>query len=83
MPVKFPAWVKPAADGLIAVGRQGAGTVVFSQIPPFQLRERYTKETKPADILDKELWKWTIHRSGTIGTLFSRVKKQTLLFPQV
>jgi hypothetical protein len=29
------------------------------------------------------LWKWMIDRTASIGVLFSRVKKQTLLFPRV
>jgi len=29
------------------------------------------------------LWKWTVGRSATIGTLFSRVKKRRLVFPRV
>jgi len=31
---------------------------------------------------DGMLWKWTVNRSATIGTLFSRIKKQMLLFPR-
>jgi Phage terminase large subunit (GpA) len=31
---------------------------------------------------DGVLWKWTVNRSATIGTLFSRVKKQMILFPR-
>lgn len=32
-------------------------------------------------VQDGMLWKWTVNRSATIGTVFARVKKQTLLFP--
>jgi hypothetical protein len=32
---------------------------------------------------DGVLVKWTVNRSATIGVLFGRVKKQTLLFPRV
>ena len=32
---------------------------------------------------DGVLTKWTVHRSATIGALFSRVKKQKILFPRV
>lgn len=32
---------------------------------------------------DGVLVKWTVNRSATIGALFSRVKKQSLLFPQL
>jgi hypothetical protein len=28
------------------------------------------------------LWKWTVNRSATIGTLFSRIKKKMLSFPR-
>jgi hypothetical protein len=28
------------------------------------------------------LWRWTVSRSGTIGTLFCRIKKQLLRFPR-
>jgi hypothetical protein len=32
---------------------------------------------------DGQLWKWTVNRSGSIGTLFARIKKRLLVFPQV
>jgi hypothetical protein len=32
---------------------------------------------------DGALMKWTVHRSASIGALFSRVKKQKILFPRV
>ena len=32
---------------------------------------------------DGALMKWTVHRSGSIGALFSRVKKRSILFPRV
>jgi hypothetical protein len=32
---------------------------------------------------DGVLWKWTVNRTASIGTVFSRVKKQMLLFPRV
>lgn len=32
---------------------------------------------------DGRLWKWTVNRSATIGAMFSRIKKQSLLFPRV
>jgi hypothetical protein len=32
-------------------------------------------------VRDGVLWRWTIHRSSSIGALFSRVRKKTLLFP--
>lgn len=33
-------------------------------------------------VQDGALWKWTVNRSATIGTVFARVKKQALLFPR-
>ena len=32
---------------------------------------------------DGALMKWTVHRSASIGALFSRVKKQKIIFPRV
>ena len=32
---------------------------------------------------DGAVWKWTVHRTGTIGHLFSRVKQQKILFPRI
>jgi len=32
---------------------------------------------------DGILWKWTVDRSGSIGAVFSRVKKKMILFPNV
>jgi hypothetical protein len=32
---------------------------------------------------DGALWKWTVNRSASIGTVFSRIKKQLLRFPRV
>lgn len=32
---------------------------------------------------DGDLWKWVVHRSATIGVLFSRVKKRLIRFPRV
>jgi len=32
---------------------------------------------------DGSLWRWTVGRSSSIGALFSRVKRQMLLFPRV
>jgi hypothetical protein len=32
---------------------------------------------------DGVLWLWTVNRSASIGTVFSRVKKRSLLFPRV
>jgi hypothetical protein len=29
------------------------------------------------------LWVWTVNRSASIGTVFGRVKKRTILFPRV
>jgi hypothetical protein len=36
-------------------------------------------EPKPEGVL----WQWTVNRSSTIGTLFTRIKKRLLLFPNV
>lgn len=33
-------------------------------------------------VQDGVLWKWPVDRSATIGNLFARVKKKTLLFPR-
>lgn len=32
---------------------------------------------------DGYLWRWTVNRSASIGVLFGRVKKKSLVFPQV
>lgn len=32
---------------------------------------------------DGVLWKWTVNRSATIGGVFSRIKKQMIVFPRV
>ncbi|MDH3719381.1 MAG: phage terminase large subunit family protein, partial [Planctomycetota bacterium] len=32
---------------------------------------------------DGALWRWTVNRSATIGVLFSRVKKRSILFPRL
>jgi hypothetical protein len=40
-----------------------------------------TSEQEPRQ--DGVLMKWTVNRSATIGVLFSRVKKEMLLFPRV
>jgi len=32
---------------------------------------------------DGVLWKWTVDRSASIGAVFSRVKKKTIIFPDV
>jgi hypothetical protein len=32
---------------------------------------------------DGMLMKWTVHRSATIGVLFSRVKKKHIIFPRL
>ena len=32
---------------------------------------------------DGMLWKWTVGRSGSIGAVFSRVKKKMIIFPNV
>jgi hypothetical protein len=32
---------------------------------------------------DGILWKWTVHRTATIGALFSRVKNRSIVFPRV
>ena len=29
------------------------------------------------------LWKWVVNRSSTIGSLFSRVKKKSIVFPRI
>jgi hypothetical protein len=36
-----------------------------------------------APVQDGVLWKWTVNRSATIGTLFARVKKRIFLFPRL
>jgi hypothetical protein len=39
--------------------------------------------TDQTPVRDGALLKWTVHRSSTIGTLFARIKKRLLLFPQL
>jgi len=40
-------------------------------------------ESGQAPRQDGALWKWTVGRSGSLGAVFSRIKKQMILFPHV
>jgi len=51
------------------------------QVGPFFAIMYSTSEHEPQQ--DGVLWRWTVNRSASIGTLFARVKKGTISFPRV
>jgi len=49
--------------------------------PDFYAIVYSNSETPPAQ--DGSLWRWTVNRSGSIGNVFARIKKQLNRFPSV
>src|SRR5205823_9342286 len=43
----------------------------------------FYSDTDHEPVRDGVLWRWTVSRSGSIGTLFARVKKKLLRFPSI
>ena len=43
----------------------------------------YYSATNQTPVQDGAFWKWTVHRSATIGTLFGRIKKRLMLLPRL
>ncbi len=58
----------------LLVDRLGPGTHLYAIMYS-------TSEHEPRQ--EGVLWRWTVNRSASIGTVFSRVKKKTIAFPRV
>jgi len=78
------------AFGVCLIGADGGGNGhVYNRLLTDRLGQRCrlfaimysTSEQEPRQ--EGLLWRWTVNRSASIGTVFGRVKKKMLLFPRV
>ncbi len=76
--------------GVRVIGADGAGNGhVYNRLLTDRLEQRCllyaimysTSEQEPRQ--EGLLWRWTVNRSASIGTVFGRVQKKTLLFPKL
>lgn len=79
--------IKDFKVALIAADGGGNGTVLnrllceLTQLPARLYAITYSHDREPSQ--DGVLWKWPIGRSDSIGLVFSRIKRRSLLFPKL